>query len=148
MWNIPLDKAIHIIIEKPWQTIFELIKYLISGRDILSNPFAHPAIFLPTRLLNENMEIVAPDSADLDSTLPQNRPDLEIKPISVYGLDPPPNAVTIHVKEGVMNLMICLLRPKSSGVVRLNSPDPYEKVSCNLRMLPDPEDLAVLTKGV
>ncbi|PBK93458.1 hypothetical protein ARMGADRAFT_1045959 [Armillaria gallica] len=144
MWNIPLDKAIHVIIEKPWRAIFELIKYLILGRDILSNPFAHPAIFLPTRLLNENMEIVAPDSADLDSTLPQNRPDLEIKPMPIYSLDPPPNATTIFV-EGVMNFIVCLLQLKSSDVIHLNSPDPYE-ASCDLRMLSDLEDLAVLTK--
>ncbi|PBK60869.1 hypothetical protein ARMSODRAFT_1065959 [Armillaria solidipes] len=100
MWNIPLDESIRVVIEKPLRAIFELIKYLISGRGILSDPFAHLAIFLPTRLLNENMEIVAPDSADLDSTLPQNGPDLEIKP----------------------------------------------KASRDLRMLSDPEDLAVLTK--
>ncbi len=68
-WNIPLDESIHVIIEKPLQAIFELVNYLISGRGVLSDPFAHLAIFLPTRLLNENMEIVAPDSADLDSTL-------------------------------------------------------------------------------
>ncbi|SJL03032.1 uncharacterized protein ARMOST_06377 [Armillaria ostoyae] len=148
MWNIPLDESIHVVIEKPLQAIFELVKYLISGRGILSDPFVRLAIFLPTRLLNENMEIVASDSTDLDSTLPQNGPDLEIKPMPIYGLDPPPNATTIRVEEGVMNFMVCLLRPKSSGVVHLNSPDPYEKASCDLRMLSDPEDLAVLTKGV
>ncbi|KAK0234221.1 GMC oxidoreductase-domain-containing protein [Armillaria fumosa] len=80
--------------------------------------------------------------------IPPNGPDFEIKPIPIYGLDPPPNATTIRVKEGVMDFMVCLLRPKSSGVVRLNSPDPYENASCDLRVLSDPEDLAVFAKGV
>lgn len=119
MWNIPLDESIHVIIEKPLRAIFELVKYLILGRGVLSDPFTHLAIFLSTRLLNENMEIVAPDSADLDSTLSQNGSGLEIKPLPIYGLDPPPNAMTIHVK-GVMNFMVCLLQPKSSDVVCLN----------------------------
>ncbi|KAK0479617.1 alcohol oxidase [Armillaria novae-zelandiae] len=100
MWNIPLKDSLH--------------------------PFAPLVIFLPSQSLNENTEIVAPDPADLDSTLPHNGPDLEIKPIPLYGLDPPPNATTVHVKEGVMNFI----------------------ASCDLRMLSDPEDLAVLAKGV
>ncbi|KAK0185215.1 alcohol oxidase [Armillaria mellea] len=148
MWNIPLNESLHVILEKPLRAIFELAKYLISGRSLFSEPFAPFVIFLPSRLLNENTEIVAPDSPDLDSTLPQNGPDLEIKPMPIYGLDPPPNATTIRVKESVLDFMVCLLRPQSSGVVRLNSPDPYEKASCDLRMLSDPEDLSVLTKGV
>ncbi|KAK0436572.1 hypothetical protein EV421DRAFT_1907905 [Armillaria borealis] len=105
MWNIPLNESLHVIVEEPMRAIFELAKHLISGRSILSEPFAHLAIFLPSRLLNENMEIVTPAPSDLDSTFPQNGPDLEIKPMPIYGLDPPPNATTIHVKEGVMDFM-------------------------------------------
>lgn len=148
MWNIPLNESIHVVLEKPLQAVFELAKYLISGKGIFSDLFVHLAIFLPSRLLNENTKIVAPDITDLDSTLPQNGSDLEIKPMPIHGLDPPPDATIIRIKEGFMNFMICLLRLRSTGAVHLNSPDPYERVSCDLRMLSDPEDLAALTKGV
>ncbi|KAK0450396.1 alcohol oxidase [Desarmillaria tabescens] len=136
MWNIPLGESIHVILEKPWRACAELFKYLLSRKGVFSDPFVHEAIFLPSRFLN------------LDATLPKNRPDLEIKPMPIYGMDPPRNATTVHVKEGVMNFMVCLLQPKSSGFVRLNSPDPYDKVKCDLGMLSDPEDIAILTKGV
>lgn len=148
MWNIPLDESMHVLLEKPWRAIYELVKYILTGNSLFGWPFVHMAIFLPSRLINENTEITTADPTDLDSTLPKNAPDLELKPMTVYGLDPPPNSTTIRVKEGVFNFMTCLLRPHSSGTVRLSSANPYERPSCDLGVLSAPEDVHVLAKGV
>lgn len=130
---------------RPWRAVIELAKYIATGRGLLSAPFVHMAIFLPTRLLNENMEVTTSDPLDLDTTLPENRPDIEIKPMPVKGIDPTPGSV---MNDGFFTFMVSLLRPKSLGHVRLNSVDVYERPQCQLGLLSDPDDVAVLVKGV
>ncbi|KAG7440529.1 GMC oxidoreductase, partial [Guyanagaster necrorhizus] len=38
--------------------------------------------------------------------------------------------------------------PSTAKVIRLNSPDHYDSVKCDLGMVSYPEDIAILTKGV
>lgn len=131
--------------KRPWKAVLELAKYIVTGRGLFSAPFVHMAIFLPTRLLNENMEVTTTDPRDLDSTLPSNRPDIEIKPIPVQGIDPSPEST---IQGGAFTLMVCLLAPKSLGYVRLNSTDVYERPQVQIGLLSHPDDVAVLRKGV
>lgn len=131
--------------KKPWRAVIELAKYVLGGQSLFGSPFVHMAIFLPTRLLNSNMEVLTTDPLDLDATLPENRPDIEIKPIPVQGIDPSPDFI---VPGGAFTFMVCLLKPKSLGYVQLNSSNAFDRPQCQLNLLSDPEDVEILTKGV
>jgi choline dehydrogenase-like flavoprotein len=143
MWDIPIGDSTQALIAKPWKAVMELVKYVMFGKSLFSEPFVHMAIFLPTRLLGKDSEILSSDPQDLDSSLPRSVPDVELKPMAISGIWP-----EVPRSGGVFTVMVCLLQPKSHGTVCLNSGDPYERPKCDLRLLSAPEDVAVLNKGV
>ncbi|TFK53948.1 alcohol oxidase [Heliocybe sulcata] len=140
-FEAPLEDTIHLLLEKPWRGIVELLKYVVNGRGLLSTPFVQMAIFLRTPLLNDRMEVVTTDTKDLDPTLPENIPDIEIKPIAL-------NAYNNTQKIGVVTLLTCLVTPKSLGSVRLASHNPRDHPIVDLDFLNDPRDYVPLRKGV
>lgn len=96
----------------------------------------------PSRLLNSSMEVVAPDPADLDSSLPANRADIEIMPI-------PHNCTARpHTKIGIFSFMTTLIHPKSVGAVRLACADAHARPHVELGLLTHADDRAVLRKAV
>ncbi|KIJ30825.1 hypothetical protein M422DRAFT_36386 [Sphaerobolus stellatus SS14] len=60
-------------------------------------------------------------ASDLDISKPENVSDIQIKLIPVSGIDRPSEAAS-----SVCTFMVCLLRPKSVGSVRLASADSCE----------------------
>jgi choline dehydrogenase len=107
--------------EKPLQ----LLRYLVRRRGLLTSNVAEAAAFVRTR-------------TDLAG------PDLELLFAPVLfqeeGLVPPAaHGFTIGA---------VLLQPRSSGVVRLRSADPFEPPVIEPRYLSEPEDLATLVRGV
>lgn len=144
MWTIPLRDSLYVLTKKPMVAIIELVKYLLSKQSLFSSPFVHIAFFLPTKLISSTGEVIPHGPADLDISKPENVPDVELKAIPVSGvlsLEPPKG-------KGVLTFMVCLLRPQSTGSVRLASADPYERPKVNLNFFSAAEDLRVLGKGV
>ncbi|KAF8065327.1 alcohol oxidase [Lyophyllum atratum] len=142
IWDNPLEDSMHILIQKPWMAVVEIFKYLIAGRGLMSQPFVHLAMFLPSRLLNDKGELLKLTPRDLDASLPENVPDIEITPMPIRGTpdySPPAGAFT---------LMVCLLRPQSVGSVRLRSADPYARPKVELGFFTHPEDIVKIRKGV
>ncbi|KAF8055869.1 alcohol oxidase [Lyophyllum atratum] len=142
IWDNPLEDSMHILLQKPWMAVVEIFKYLIAGRGLMSEPFVHLAMFLPSRLLNDKGELLTLTPRDLDASVPENVPDIEITPMPIRGnpdYSPPAGAFT---------LMVCLLRPQSVGSVRLRSADPYMRPKVELGFLTDPEDIVKIRKGV
>ncbi|KIJ28018.1 GMC oxidoreductase [Sphaerobolus stellatus SS14] len=90
-------------------------------RSLFSSPFVHTVIFLPTCLLSSVGTIMPYGASDLDISKPENVPDIQIKLIPVSGIDGPS-----EVTSGVCTFMVCLLRPKSVGSVRLARADSCE----------------------
>jgi hypothetical protein len=145
MFQVPIQDSLHILTAKPWKAATELVKYLMSGKSLFSEPYVHMAIFVPSRLLDENMEVASSHPLDLDSDLPQNIPDIQLKPIPVAGVFPPPD---LPPDTGMFTIKVSLIQPKSVGYIRLSSSDPYQRANSDLGYLTAPEDVEALNKGV
>jgi choline dehydrogenase len=107
------------------ETLRQLVRYLVFRKGMLTSNVAEAAAFVRSH-----------------AALPG--PDLELLFTPVLfegeGLESPSaHGFTVGV---------VLLQPRSSGVVRLRSADPYEKPQIEPRYLSAPEDLATLVDGV
>ncbi|KAF7345046.1 GMC oxidoreductase [Mycena venus] len=124
MYSIPPKDSFHDIRDRPLRALQEFIKYLdVSPTESLS-----PA-----------------DPANPDSTSPDNIPQFEIMPIAFNTTDS-----ELPTGTGVFSFLSVLLRPESSGSVRLRSTDPLEPPKCELNSLTDPAsaDRAVMRTAV
>jgi choline dehydrogenase len=103
----------------------QILRYLVGRKGMLTSNVAEAAAFVRTR----------PDLA---------APDLELLFAPVLfeegGLAPP--------RGHGFTVAAVLLRPRSSGVLRLRSADPFAPPRIDPRYLADPEDLAALARGV
>ncbi|KAJ6623571.1 GMC oxidoreductase-domain-containing protein [Mycena sp. CBHHK59/15] len=149
MFEVPVQHSINKLRTNIFGAILEVMKYLVYGTGILSIPFMQTSIFAPS-LLNEQMETVSLP-ADLDARDSKNIPDIEIMPIAHRGTE------GVHDKIdyiGVFTLLAALLKPKSSGTVRLASADPHTRAQIDLAYLsgdlvvPESEDDAGVDKFV
>ncbi|WP_293577051.1 GMC family oxidoreductase N-terminal domain-containing protein [Phaeobacter sp.] len=96
-----------------------------TGGGMIATPFAEGAAFLKTD--------------------PQiDRPDIQLHFVISIVDD---HARKLHLGHG-FSCHTCVLRPKSRGSVRLASADPLASPAIDPQFLSDPEDLAVLIKGV
>jgi len=107
--------------EKPKQ----LLRYLVSRKGMLTSNVAEAAAFVRTR-----SDVAAPDL------------ELLFAPVlfEEAGLAPP--------RGHGFTIGAVLLQPRSSGVVRLRSADPFDKAMIEPRYLSYPEDLQVLVHGI
>ncbi|AUR13486.1 alcohol dehydrogenase AlkJ [Phaeobacter inhibens] len=96
-----------------------------TGRGMIATPFAEGAAFLKT---DPN----------------KKRADVQLHFVISIVDD---HARKLHMGHG-FSCHICVLRPKSRGSVGLNSADPKAVPRIDPQFLADPEDLAVLIKGV
>ncbi|ATG45268.1 alcohol dehydrogenase AlkJ [Phaeobacter piscinae] len=96
-----------------------------TGRGMIATPFAEGAAFLKT---DPN----------------EKRADIQLHFVISIVDD---HARKLHMGHG-FSCHICVLRPKSRGSVGLNSADPKAAPRIDPQFLADPEDLAVLIKGV
>jgi choline dehydrogenase-like flavoprotein len=122
----------------------ELFRYLVGSDSIFARPFMQRIVFLRSSLLNENSEIEAKDPRDLDGALPGNAPDLELMPIP-YNV-----AATSRIKNpfGIFSFRNTLVKPKSTGTVRLKSADVRDRPAVDYGFLSNKEDLIPLRKGL
>lgn len=66
---------------RPWLLILALFQYLLFGTGWFLAPVLELSIFIQSRLLDEKYRVVMQTEKDLDGTLPQNLPDIEIMPV-------------------------------------------------------------------
>jgi choline dehydrogenase len=103
----------------------QLLRYLVSRKGMLTSNVAEAAAFLRTH----------PD-------LPAPNLELLFAPVlfEEAGLAPP--------RAHGFTIGAVLLQPRSSGVIRLRSPDPLDAPVIEPRYLSYPEDLQVLVRGI
>ncbi|KAJ8507737.1 hypothetical protein ONZ45_g9927 [Pleurotus djamor] len=143
-FEVPMEDSLHRIRNQPLHAIKEFVRYLISGSGSFGRAFLNWTIFIQTPNLNEDSVPVKNAPSKLDVTQPQNLPDIEIMPV--------PNRCTEDFtspldKVGCFTLMVCLVKPKSHGNVRLSSTDPHERATVDVAYLSDPDDYVPLRKG-
>lgn len=124
--------------------IWEVLRYVLTGRGMLLSPNPQMAIFALSKLLDEQSRTVASSASDTNSHLPANIPDIELTAIPYNVFDDS----ELAKDEGVSTVACILLKPRSSGTVRLASLDPRERPICDLNFLEDKHDYEVFRKAL
>lgn len=143
MYKVPRADSLHEIENNPLVAAWEFLRYLIAGRGLLLSPNPQMLIFALSKLLNEDSETRA-SSEDEDSHSPSNIPDIEITVVPYNVFDDS----KLAPGEGVTTLTSMLLKPQSSGTIKLASLDPRDRPICDLNYLQDPNDYVVLRKAL
>nr|VWO96598.1 Alcohol oxidase [Ganoderma boninense] len=143
MFEVPLADTMHHIESSTTKQLVELLKYLITGGGLLSAPLQSCSTFFPSRLLDGDGVLSVANPRDLDASVPENAPDIELMHI-------PHNSSECNTPDGVgvYSLMVSLIRPKSEGTVRLATSNPRAMPNVDLGYLTSPEDYIPLRKGV
>ncbi|TBU28341.1 GMC oxidoreductase-domain-containing protein [Dichomitus squalens] len=141
-FTTPISDSLHYLLSSPLQAILEFLKYLLMGVGILSHAFQYNSTFFPTRLLRDDLTIDKDDPRNNDTSVPDNRPDIEYMHI-------PNDCIGVQAPgKGAYSFLVTLIRPKSEGTVRLASTDPRTPPAIDLGYLTAPEDYAPLRAGV
>ena len=150
-WKVPLSDSLHAIQASVWVAILQFIQYLLFGTGFFLLPVSQISLFVRTNLLSptSSLSTSVPDpssiiSPELDAHNPVNIADVEIIPIPL-NLNP---ATAFTTQEGIFSFLCILVQPKSTGSVRLNSPDPRMRPLVDLGAFTAPEDVAVLRKAL
>nr|VWO94946.1 Alcohol oxidase [Ganoderma boninense] len=143
MFEVPLADTMHHIEGSTTKQVIELLKYLITGGGLLSAPLQSCSTFFPSRLLDDDGALSVANPRDLDASVPENAPDIELMHI-------PHNSSECNTPDGVgvYSLMVSLIRPKSEGTVRLATSNPRAMPNVDLGYLTSAEDYIPLRKGV
>ena len=142
MFQVPMRDSIHQLQTNGFKATVELAKYVLAGRGPSPHPLELRSTFVPTRLLDEHSALVAGDPSELDASVPENRPDIDFMhiPSNVSDVDLP--------GKGTFTLNTVLIRPRSSGTVRLQTSNPRARPEVELGFFSAPEDFVPLRKGV
>ncbi|KAF7356525.1 Pyranose dehydrogenase 2 [Mycena venus] len=139
-FRVPVSDSLAKIELRPWLILKELILYIFFGLGLLLSPVLELSVFVQSRLLNENFGVSSYSKHDLDSSISENRPDIEIMPIA-WG------EVTKH-RQGGLCFFTVMLRPTSMGSIRLKSSDPRIPPDINPNYLSTAHDIAVHRKAI
>lgn len=142
MFQVPMRDSVHQLQTNAFKATIELAKYVFAGRGLFSHPLELRSTFVPTRLLDEHSALAINDPSELDGSVPENRPDIEFMhiPSNVSDVDLP--------GKGIFTLNTVLIRPKSTGTVRLQTSNPRARPEIELGFFRAPEDIVPLRKGV
>ncbi|TBU36546.1 alcohol oxidase [Dichomitus squalens] len=141
-YEVPLSESLHQLEANPLKALQEFIKYLLTGRGMLSHPFQEASAFVPTWLLKDDCSLPIVDLRELDATVPENRADLELMHLGN-------NCTDADIPgKGLSTLLPTLIRPKSQGSVRLATSNPRARPDVDLGYFTDTEDYVPLRKGV
>ncbi|KAG6826121.1 hypothetical protein H0H87_007862 [Tephrocybe sp. NHM501043] len=138
MYNVPKAESLHILQQSPSRAILEIFRYIAFGEGLFLSPVTQLSILVDSAQIDDSGHVI-PNK----STNPSRLPDIEIQPIHWNISDPP-----VPHKEGVLSLMVVLMRPASRGTVSLASADPLERPACDLGYFTDPVDYTVMRKGL
>ncbi|KAJ7177638.1 alcohol oxidase [Mycena filopes] len=144
MYRVPLKDTFHDMRDRPLRAAKEFLKYLISGDGLFLCPYSPMSFYLRSDLVGPDHDLRTTnlDPKQLDSTKPENVPDIEIMAVPVNSTDE-----EVPVGTGVFSLLTVLLRPRSRGTVRLESADPMKGPRCELGFLADAADRALARKA-
>lgn len=144
IFRVPLHDSLHNVEQNPFVLLKELFRYLAFGRGAFLSPNPQALIFACSRLLDGDLRTVAKQASDLDPHDPRNLPDIEIMPVAYTAAEEPCDLQG----HGAFTLLVAILRPKSTGIVRLTSNDPRDRPACHIAYLQDPEDMRIMRAGV
>ncbi|GLB39319.1 putative (gmc) oxidoreductase [Lyophyllum shimeji] len=147
IYKVPVAGSIEVLMKQPLAAVGELLKYAFTGKGMFGTQVQQANLVLRSALLDENSHVViTEDGKDLDPQDPSNIPDIEIMLIPVNPTDR--KFDNLSKSEGTFSYLCTVLRPKSTGSVRLASSDPREQPLCDLGTLSVPDDRTPLRKAL
>jgi choline dehydrogenase len=148
IYKAPRAHTFYELMHNRVHALRELLKYVFTRKGMFLSSYTQVAIFARSALLDDSMHTVG-SPEDLNAHSPANVPDLEIQPIA-FGIpnDSEQHQIVLRKEDGAVSLLVQLLRPKSSGSVKLKSKNPRDRPKCDLGALKDANDYVVLRKGI
>ena len=125
VWKSKLPSGLALSLSGTVDLIREILRWRKDGTGLAASPGAEGAAFLKT-----------------DPAL--DRPDIQLHFVAGMVDD---HFRKLHFGSG-FSCHVCVLRPKSRGTVKLAGNDPYAAPLIDPNYLSDPDDLAVMIKGV
>lgn len=142
---MPKLESLTSLLQNPLRIVLESLKYLILGTGVLAYPFMQFTLFIRTALIGSNGGLDTSRAADVDGGNPDNTPDVEIMLCPHHSRQSPKVAAA---ETGVFSFLVALIRPRTTGSIRLASKDPRDRTKVELNYLNDPEDVKTLTSGI
>ncbi|GJJ10598.1 hypothetical protein Clacol_004825 [Clathrus columnatus] len=139
-FKVPVWDSLTQIELRPWVILKYLFLYLFFGMGIFLAPVLELSIFLQSRLLDETYRLRSIKEEDLDASLPKNRPDIEIMPISW--------ADSKKYGTGGLSFFAVTLRPSSTGTVRLTSKNPVDSPLIDPQYFSTENDCEAMRRGI
>ncbi|KAI0820493.1 alcohol oxidase [Trametes gibbosa] len=143
-YQVPMSDSLHQLQNNIFSAIKAAVTYIFTGRGLFSSPFQSVTSMIPSRLLNDESQVVVPadDASALNASLPRNRPDLELMPLAN-------NCTDADIPgKGIFTLLPTLVLPKSTGFVRLAANNPRVRPDVSLGFFSDETDYVPLRKGM
>ncbi|KAI0742344.1 alcohol oxidase [Daedaleopsis nitida] len=141
-YEVPMTDSLHQLEASPLKAVQEAIKYLVTSRGLLSFPFQASSTFVASRLIDESYAVPKATPDDLDTSVPENRPDIEIMHLTN-------NATDYDIQgKGIFTLLVAHIRPQSYGSVRLATINPRAHPDVDLGFFTNPDDYIALRKGI
>lgn len=134
--------SIAVLIANPLIAVRELFKYLFTNKGMFGTQVQHANLVLPSALLDENSRIGS--DKDLNGYDPSNIPDIEVMLIPVNPTDRQFDGLSKW--SGTFSYLCTVLRPESTGTVRLASGDAKDQPLCDLGILSNSADRIPLRK--
>ncbi|TFK81138.1 GMC oxidoreductase [Polyporus arcularius HHB13444] len=141
-FQVPITDSLHELEVSPLKAGAELVKYVFTGRGMFSLPFQASCTVVPSRLLDADGSFSSKDPKELDASVPENRPEIELMHLTSNSID-----YDIPGK-GLFTLLVAHIRPKSYGSVRLATGNPRERPEVDLGFFSNPDDYVALRKGL
>ena len=141
-FKVPITDSLHELEVSPLKAVIELVKYVFTGRGMFSLPFQASCTLVPSRLLDEHGTFMSRDAHELDGSIPENRPDIELMHLTS-------NSIDYDIPDtGLFTLLVAHIRPMSSGSVRLVTSNPRERPEVDLGFFSHAHDYVALRKGL
>lgn len=141
-FQVPLQDSLHVLESSPLTAVKELLKYAVTGRGIFSLPFQASTTFIPSRLLSHDGTLISKDLRDIDASVPENLPDIEIMHLTN-------NSIDYDIPDkGLFTFLIAHIRPQSHGTVRLATGNPRARPDVDLGFLSHEDDYVGLRRGL
>ena len=142
MYKVARADSLHELASNYIFAIWQLLLYIFTGTGLLLSPNPQMIIFALSKLLDEESRTPPGPHAGTDGRSPSNIPDIELTTIPYNVFD----ESKLDKSEGVVTLACILLKPKSSGTIRLSSLDPQDRPECDLEYLRQDADYEVFRK--
>ncbi|ORY61749.1 uncharacterized protein BCR38DRAFT_476408 [Pseudomassariella vexata] len=144
MMQLPMAESLHRMETSWWYAVWQIVLFIWNRTGWMKSGTTTSTIYINTLNLDPETSTFSPGPGDpeLDGSLPENIPDLEIMVIpagAIVGKNPGLPLFTLYA---------CLIQPSAHGSIELASRDPEESPKVHYKVLEDAHDLVVTRRAL